>query len=141
MQEQEIRRPGQQEPTGRAIAIDGALDRVQQLGRPQDLVDRHRLRAADQRLGVVARGVADVQVIQRQVAPAVSQEITGQRAPASLARPGHDDRRHDGQAVAGGLEGQTRACRTIHAMNDIYSRRGLPKRISDRTRRLQPLPQ
>jgi hypothetical protein len=54
---------------GQAVAVDGPLNRSQQARLALDLVECERILASRQGLGVAARRVAHVEVVQRAVVP------------------------------------------------------------------------
>jgi hypothetical protein len=56
---QDVRRPGQQEPSGRCVPVHGVLDREEQVGNPLDLVYEHgAAQPGDEPLGVRESGFA-----------------------------------------------------------------------------------
>ena len=59
--EEQVGGARQEESSRRALAIDRSLDRAQQSRLALDLVERHRVGAADQRLRIAARRVQHVQ--------------------------------------------------------------------------------
>ena len=61
---EQVRRSGEQEAAGGAVAIDGPLHRPQQIGRTLHLVERHRRAAADEDLGITAGRVKGVQIVE-----------------------------------------------------------------------------
>jgi hypothetical protein len=124
--QQQVGGAGEQEPAGGALAVDGPLHGAQQIRLALHLGQCDRLGAADQRVGVAASGVHDIQVVQRQVTPFAGREIHGQGALAGLACARDHHCGHDAETVgerAGDHPGERRG---IHGVHDNHSRRGLP---------------
>ena len=64
----EIRRTGQQKASGLAVAVDGALDGVQQLRFALDLVQRYGCGTPDEHLRVAARDIEGIEIVKRGIA-------------------------------------------------------------------------
>ena len=95
--QQQVGRAGEQEAPRPAVAVDGPLHRSQQARLALDLVERERIVAAQQGLGVAARRIAHVEVVQRAVAPVARHELLDQRALAGLPCAGDHHGRHHAQ--------------------------------------------
>ena len=121
--QEQIGRAGEQEAPGPAVAVDGPLHRSQQVRLALDLVERERIVASQQGLGVAARRIAHVEVVQRAVAPVARNELFDQRALAGLACTGEHHGRHHAQPRGERVIHQTG--QGLHDMDDIHSRRGL----------------
>ena len=109
-----------------SLAVDGALHRAQQRGLALHFIQRHRLAAAEQRVGLTARQVQHVQVVERRIAPPTRYQLLYERALAALARPGHHHGRHDLQALR---EARTdESGKGLHGVDDSHSHRGWRRR-------------
>ncbi|MBI4566864.1 MAG: hypothetical protein HY719_00545 [Planctomycetes bacterium] len=79
-----------------------------------------RLAPAHQGLGIAARRIEHVEIIEREVAAPVRNQALGERALAGLARAGHDHGGHHREVRAERLTDSTR--KGLHGVNDIHSR-------------------
>ena len=121
--QEQVGRAGEQETPGPAAAIDGPLHRAQQARLALDLVERERIVAAQQGLGVAARRVAHVEVVERAVAPFARHQLLDQGALAGLPRAGEHHGRHHAQPHGERVIQETG--QRLHSMDDIHSYRGL----------------
>jgi hypothetical protein len=117
--QEQIRRTGQQEATRLAVPIDGPLHGAEQTWLALHFVERYRLVASHQRLGIASRGIEHVEVVQRAVAPFALNELLGQGALAGLPRARDHDRRHHRQPLGEGAVDQ--AGKGLHVVDDFHS--------------------
>ena len=82
--------------------------RAKQVGLALHLVQRHRLVASQQSIGISARHADDVEVIQRQESTRKRSHLPCQRALARLPCAGHDYRGHSGQTLLQALRDEAR---------------------------------
>jgi len=89
-QEEEIGGAGEEETAGAAIAVNGELDRTEELRDALDLVERHRVwQRGDEACGVVAGGAEESLVVEADVVSAGDAEL---REGALAALPRAEER-------------------------------------------------
>ena len=72
---------------------------MQQVGLPLHLVEDQWLTAPKKCIGLAARQVDHIEVVQGQEATSAGRQLLDQGTLARLARPGYHHRRHDSEAL------------------------------------------
>ncbi|GBC87868.1 hypothetical protein HRbin12_01886 [bacterium HR12] len=122
--QQEVGGPREEEGAPAPPPVHGALHREEQVRGALDLVQGDGRPVLDEAVGIAAREVEGIEVVQGHEPALARHEVLRERALARLPGAGHDDHGHRAQVrLQGPLRVSGDEREIIHAVNDIHSRR------------------